>query len=61
MRKGEIKMRKYNTINRKKIVFIFGMVLLIATSFFYLNNARMDDFTSLMTDTTIQYGRVKSL
>ncbi|WP_295252608.1 hypothetical protein [uncultured Catenibacterium sp.] len=54
-------MRKYNTINRKKIVFIFGMVLLIATSFFYLNNARMDDFTSLMTDTTIQYGRVKSL
>ena len=48
-------MRKYNTINRKKIVFIFGMVLLLATSFFYLNNARMDDFTSLMTDTTIQY------
>lgn len=31
------------------------MVLIIATSFFYLNNARMDDFTSLITDTTIQY------
>ena len=48
-------MRKYNGINRKKIMFIFGMVLIIATSFFYLNNARMDDFTSLMTDTTLQY------
>ena len=46
-------MRKYNGINRKKIMFIFGMVLIIATSFFYLNNARMDDFTSLMTDTTL--------
>lgn len=31
-------MRKYNGINRKKIMFIFGMVLIIATSFFYLNN-----------------------
>lgn len=31
------------------------MVLIIATSFFYLNNARMDDFTSLITDTTVQY------
>ena len=39
----------------EKIMFIFGMVLIIATSFFYLNNARMDDFTSLMTDTTLQY------
>lgn len=48
-------MRKYSGINRKKIMFIFGMVLIIATSFFYLNNARMDDFTSLMTDTTLQY------
>ena len=48
-------MRKYNGISRKKIMFIFGMVLIIATSFFYLNNARMDDFTSLMTDTTLQY------
>lgn len=48
-------MRKYNGINRKKILFIFGMVLIIATSFFYLNNARMDDFTSLITDTTVQY------
>ena len=48
-------MRKYNRINKKKIMFIFGMVLIIATSFFYLNNARMDDFTSLMTDTTVQY------
>lgn len=36
-------------------MFIFGMVLIIATSFFYLNNARMDDFTSLITDTTVQY------
>lgn len=48
-------MRKYNGISRKKIMFIFGMVLIIATSFFYLNNARMDDFTSLITDTTVQY------
>lgn len=48
-------MRKYKGINRKKIMFIFGMVLIIATSFFYLNNARMDDFTSLITDTTVQY------
>lgn len=48
-------MRKHNGINRKKIMFIFGMVLIIATSFFYLNNARMDDFTSLITDTTVQY------
>ncbi len=48
-------MRKYNGINRKKIMFIFGMVLIIATSFFCLNNARMDDFTSLITDTTVQY------
>lgn len=48
-------MRKYNGISRKKIMFIFGMVLTIATSFFYLNNARMDDFTSLITDTTVQY------
>lgn len=48
-------MRKYNGINRKKIMFIFCMVLIIATSFFYLNNARMDDFTSLITDTTVQY------
>ena len=48
-------MRKYNGINRKQIMFIFGMVLIIATSFFYLNNARMDDFTSLITDTTVQY------
>lgn len=46
-------MRKYNGIKRKKIMFIFGMVLIIATSFFYLNNARMDDFTSLITDTTV--------
>lgn len=48
-------MRKYNGINRKKIMFIFCMALIIATSFFYLNNARMDDFTSLITDTTVQY------
>lgn len=48
-------MTQYNRINRKKIMFIFGMVLIIATSFFYLNHARMDDFTSLITDTTLQY------
>lgn len=48
-------MTKYNTINRKKIMFIFGMALIIATTFFYINHARMDDFTSLITDTTIQY------
>ena len=47
-------MRKYNGIKRKKIMFIFGMVLIIATSFFYLNNARMDDFTSLITDTLLK-------
>lgn len=54
-------MRKYNGINRKKIMFIFGMVLIIATSFFYLNNARMDDFTSLITDTTVQYQEAGSM
>lgn len=48
-------MTKYNTINRKKIMFIFGVALIIATTFFYINHARMDDFTSLITDTTIQY------
>lgn len=48
-------MIKYNTINRKKIMFIFGMALIIATTFFYINHARMDDFTSLITDATIQY------
>ena len=48
-------MTKYNTINRKKIMFIFGMALIIATTFFYINHARMDDFTSLITDATIQY------
>ena len=36
-------------------MFIFGMALIIATTFFYINHARMDDFTSLITDTTIQY------
>ena len=48
-------MTKYNTINRKKIMFIFGMALIIATTFFYINHARMDDFTSLIADATIQY------
>lgn len=48
-------MTKYNTINRKKIMFIFGMALIIATTFFYINHARMDDFTSLITDAIIQY------
>ena len=48
-------MTKYKTINRKKIMFIFGMALIIATTFFYINHARMDDFTSLITDATIQY------
>ena len=48
-------MTKYNTISRKKIMFIFGMALIIATTFFYINHARMDDFTSLITDATIQY------
>ena len=48
-------MTKYNAINRKKIMFIFGMALIIATTFFYINHARMDDFTSLITDATIQY------
>lgn len=48
-------MTKYNPINRKKIMFIFGMALIIATTFFYINHARMDDFTSLITDATIQY------
>lgn len=48
-------MIKYNTISRKKIMFIFGMALIIATTFFYINHARMDDFTSLITDAIIQY------
>lgn len=51
-------MTEYNILNkpgRKKIMLFFGLVFLTAIAFFYINSARMDDFTSLITDTTVQY------
>ncbi len=51
-------MTEYNILNkpgRKKIMLFFGLVFLTAIAFFYINSARMDDFTSLITDATVQY------
>ena len=51
-------MTEYNILNkpgRKKTMLFFGLVFLTAIAFFYINSARMDDFTSLITDTTVQY------
>ena len=51
-------MTEYNILNRsgrKKIMMFFWLGFLTAIAFFYLNNARMDDFTSLITDATVQY------
>lgn len=51
-------MTEYNILNkpgRKKMMLFFGLVFLTAIAFFYINSARMDDFTSLITDATIQY------
>lgn len=51
-------MTEYNILNkpgRKKMMLFFGLVFLTAIAFFYINSARMDDFTSLITDTTVQY------
>ena len=51
-------MTEYNILNkpgRKKTMLFFGLVFLTALAFFYINSARMDDFTSLITDTTVQY------
>lgn len=31
------------------------IVFLVAVAFFYIISARMDDFTSLITDVTLQY------
>ena len=36
-------------------MLFFGLVFLTAIAFFYINSARMDDFTSLITDATVQY------
>lgn len=33
----------------------FCLVFLVAIAFFYINSARMDDFTSLITEVTLQY------
>ena len=51
-------MKGYNILNRpgrKKTLFSFCLVFLMAIAFFYINNARMDDFTSLITDASLQY------
>ena len=51
-------MTDFNILNkpgRKKMLLFFCLVFLAAIAFFYINSARMDDFTSLMTDTTLQY------
>lgn len=51
-------MTEYNLLNkpgRKKLVLFLCLVFLIGYAFFFLNSAKMDDFTSLITDTTVQY------
>lgn len=51
-------MTEYNILNkpgRKKLMLFFCLVFLTAIAFFYINSARMDDFTSLITDATVQY------
>lgn len=51
-------MKGYNILNRpgrKKTLFSFCLVFLMAIAFFYINSARMDDFTSLITDASLQY------
>lgn len=51
-------MTDYNILNkpgRKKMLLSFCLVFLTAIAFFYINSARMDDFTSLITDVTLQY------
>ena len=51
-------MTEYNILNkpgRKKMMLFFCLVFLTAIAFFYINSARMDDFTSLITDATVQY------
>lgn len=41
--------------DKKKKIFMFGIVFLITIAFFFINSARTDDFTSLITDTFVQY------
>jgi len=51
-------MTDFNILNKpgsKKMLLSFCLVFLAAIAFFYINSARMDDFTSLITDTTLQY------
>ena len=51
-------MTEYNLLNkpgRKKLFVFLCLVFLIGYAFFFLNSAKMDDFTSLITDTTVQY------
>ena len=51
-------MTGYNILNRpgkKKTLFSFCLVFLTALAFFYINSARLNDFTSLITDVSLQY------
>lgn len=51
-------MTDYNILNkpgRKKMLLSFCLVFLVAIAFFYINSARMDDFTSLITEVILQY------
>ena len=51
-------MTGYNILNRpgrKKTLFSVCLVFLTALAFFYINSARMNDFTSLITDASLQY------
>ena len=51
-------MTEYNLLNkpgRKKLFVFLCLVFLIGYAFFFLNSAKMDEFTSLITDTTVQY------
>lgn len=51
-------MTDYNILNkpgRKKMLLSFLLGFLVAIAFFYINSARMDDFTSLITEVTLQY------
>ena len=51
-------MTGYNILNRpgrKKTLFSLCLVFLTAFAFFYINSARMDGFTSLITDASLQY------
>lgn len=51
-------MTDYNILNkpgRKKMLLSFYLFFLWLLRSFNINSARMDDFTSLITDVTLQY------